>query len=101
MMFIHLMFYVNIILVSCGHLKFESPPGAGQFRAAVYEHELVVPSACTAQVCSRQEAIELMEVNLATLEKQVEQAALNGAQIILLPEDGIHGYGHVSRETLR
>ena len=24
-----------------------------------------------------------------------------GAQIILLPEDGIHGYGHISRETLR
>lgn len=24
-----------------------------------------------------------------------------GAQIILLPEDGIHGYGHISRQTLR
>ena len=24
-----------------------------------------------------------------------------GAQIILLPEDGIHGYGHISRDTLR
>ena len=97
-----LLVYINILLVSGGSdLNLLSSPAAGQFRAAVYEHELVVPSACTGQVCSREEAIELMEVNLATLEKQIEQAALNGAQIILLPEDGIHGYGHVSRETLR
>ena len=67
----------------------------------MYEHELVVPSACTDKVCSRQEAIELMEVNLMELEHQVEEAARQGAQIILLPEDGIHGYGHISRDTLR
>ena len=32
---------------------------------------------------------------------QVVEAARQGAQIILLPEDGIHGYGQVTRETLR
>ena len=67
----------------------------------MYEHELVVPTACTGTVCSRQEAILLMEENLMELEHQVEEAARQGAQIILLPEDGIHGYGHISRDTLR
>ena len=32
---------------------------------------------------------------------QVVEAARQGAQIILLPEDGIHGYGQLTRETLR
>ena len=49
-----------------------------QFRAAVYEHELVVPSACLDRVCSRQEAIELMEINLAVLEEQIVEAANQG-----------------------
>ena len=57
--------------------------------------------ACLASVCSRARAIQLMEVNLAVLGARVAEAASQGAQIILLPEDGIHGYGHVSRETLR
>ena len=41
-----------------------------------------------------------MEVNLQILEEQVLAAARNGAQIILLPEDGIHGFGHMSRQAL-
>ena len=73
----------------------------GQFRAAVFEHELVLPEACLYKVCSREEAIDLMEVNLQMMERKVIEAAENGAQIILLPEDGIHGYGHVNRQTLR
>ena len=36
-----------------------------------------------------------------TIIHQVVEAARLGAQIILLPEDGIHGYGQVTRETLR
>ena len=36
-----------------------------------------------------------------TIIHQVVEAARQGAQIILLPEDGIHGYGQVTRETLR
>ena len=73
----------------------------GQFRAAVFEHELILPEACLYKVCSREEAIDLMEVNLQMMERKVNEAAENGAQIILLPEDGIHGYGHVNRQTLR
>jgi len=75
-------------------------PAAGQFRAAVYEHELTVPWTCTEQLCTREQAIQLMEVNLAILREQVEEAASQGASIILLPEDGIHGYGF-NRHTLR
>ena len=73
----------------------------GQFRAAVFEHELVLPEACLYKVCSREDAINLMEVNLQILESKVIEAAENGAQIILLPEDGIHGYGHENRQNLR
>ena len=76
-------------------------PKEGHFRAAVYEHDLIVPDACLYKVCSREEAISLMEVNLQILEEQVLAAARNGAQIILLPEDGIHGFGHMNRQALR
>lgn len=76
-------------------------PKEGKFRAAVFEHELVLPEACLYKVCSREDAIELMEINLEILEAKVIEAAENGAQIILLPEDGIHGYGHLNRQTLR
>ena len=71
-----------------------SPPSTalsaipGQFRAAVYEHELVNPTNCSSRVCSREEAKALMEINLSVLEKQVVEAAKQGADIILLPEDG-------------
>ena len=76
-------------------------PKEGKFRAAVFEHELVLPEACLYKVCSREDAIELMEINLEILEAKVIEAAENGAQIILLPEDAIHGYGHLNRQTLR
>ena len=75
--------------------------GSGEFRAAVYEHEVILPISCLARLCSRDEAISLMEENLWVMEQQVVEAARQGAQIILLPEDGIHGYGHMSREFLR
>ena len=73
----------------------------GKFRAAVFEHELILPEACLYKVCSREDAIELMDINLEILEAKVIEAAENGAQIILLPEDAIHGYGHLNRQTLR
>ena len=37
-------------------------PAPGQYRAAVYEHELVLAGDCTTRLCSRQEAIQHMEV---------------------------------------
>ena len=71
-----------------GSLQPQSLPPPGEFRAAVYEHELVLPTSCSARICTRKEAIELMEINLSVLEEQVVEAARQGANIILLPEDG-------------
>jgi len=70
-------------------------------RAAVYEHDLIVPEECLNNVCLREAALFYIEANLLILEAQVVQAARNGTQIILLPEDGIHGYRHLNRQTLR
>eukprot|EP00092_Neocalanus_flemingeri_P008400 GFUD01009056.1.p1 GENE.GFUD01009056.1~~GFUD01009056.1.p1 ORF type:complete len:524 (-),score=153.49 GFUD01009056.1:111-1682(-) len=97
----HLLLLLGVsTTVSCWVSSNLSLPAAGQFRAAVYEHELVVPYTCTQKLCTREQAIQMMEVNLAVLRRQVEQASTQGANIILLPEDGIHGYGF-NRHTLR
>lgn len=59
--------------------------------AAVYEHQLISspnPEALT----SRKQALELMNQNLDIYEQQVKTAAQKGVQIIVFPEDGIHGF---------
>lgn len=66
-------------------------PQAGCFVAAVYEHQSVLSPDPLALI-SRQEALELMDQNLAVYEEQVMAAARKGAQIIVFPEDGIHGF---------
>ena len=97
----NLIYFGILILLNSLNVNSNRLTKEGQFRAAVYEHELVLPEACLYKVCSREDAVDLMEVNLQILERKVIEAAENGAQIILLPEDGIHGYGHVNRQTLR
>jgi len=94
----HLLIVAAVSVIDCSPTG-PSPPSTGQFRAAVYEHELTVPWTCTNKLCTREEAIQLMEINLAVLRGQVAEAASQGASIILLPEDGIHGYGF-NRHTL-
>ncbi|NXW08740.1 BTD Biotinidase, partial [Fregetta grallaria] len=59
--------------------------------AAVYEHESILSPNPTALV-DRQSALELMGRNLDVYEQQVVAAARQGAQIIVFPEDGIHGF---------
>ncbi|NWV00496.1 BTD Biotinidase, partial [Upupa epops] len=59
--------------------------------AAVYEHESILSPDPTALV-DRQSALELMDINLDIYEQQVAVAARQGAQIIVFPEDGIHGF---------
>jgi len=73
----------------------------GKWRAAVYEHLLVTAGdvGCTQAVCTRDQAVELLETNLATLRDNAAAAAEQGANLILLPEDGIHGYGF-NRDTI-
>lgn len=64
---------------------------AGYYLAAVYEHQPILspdPLALT----SRKQALELMNQNLDIYEQQVMTAAHKGVQIIVFPEDGIHGF---------
>lgn len=61
------------------------------YMAAVYEHQSILslnPLALT----SRTQALELMNQNLDIYEQQVMTAAQKGVQIIVFPEDGIHGF---------
>ncbi|XP_025054758.1 biotinidase [Alligator sinensis] len=63
----------------------------GHYIAAVYEHESILSPNPTA-LTDRQSALELMRRNLDIYEEQVIAAAKQGAQIIVFPEDGIHGF---------
>ncbi|NXA40102.1 BTD Biotinidase, partial [Eudromia elegans] len=64
--------------------------------AAVYEHESVLSPNPTALV-DRRAALALMAKNLDIYEQQVVVAAGQGAQIIVFPEDGIHGFNFTRR----
>ncbi|KFQ33850.1 Biotinidase, partial [Merops nubicus] len=66
--------------------------------AAVYEHESILSPDPTALV-DRQSALELMGRNLDIYEQQVVTAARQGAQMIVFPEDGIHGF-NFSRSSI-
>ncbi|XP_066264258.1 pantetheinase-like [Branchiostoma lanceolatum] len=61
------------------------------FVAAVYEHAVVWTSDPT-QPPTRQEAIDHMKHNLDVYRAQTREAKRQGADIIVFPEDGIHGF---------
>nr|XP_054495104.1 biotinidase [Agelaius phoeniceus] len=63
----------------------------GHYVAAVYEHESILSPAPAVPV-ERRAALELMGRNLDIYEQQVLAAARQGADIIVFPEDGIHGF---------
>lgn len=63
----------------------------GHYVAAVYEHHLI-SSPNPLALASRRQALELMNQNLDVYEQQVMTAAQKGVQIIVFPEDGIHGF---------
>ncbi|KAJ8273906.1 hypothetical protein GJAV_G00106790 [Gymnothorax javanicus] len=64
--------------------------GGGTYVAAVYEHHLFVNLLPKVPI-SRQKALEHMKKNLDVYEEQAAAAAKQGAQIIVFPENGIHG----------
>lgn len=61
------------------------------YMAAVYEHQSIL-SLNPLAPASRTQALELMNRNLDIYEQQVMTAAQKGVQIIVFPEDGIHGF---------
>ncbi|CAM4519269.1 biotinidase [Caretta caretta] len=70
----------------------------GHYVAAVYEHRpRLSPNPAT--LTDRRSALELMSRNLYIYEEQVIAAAKQGAQIIVFPEDGIHGF-NFTRESI-
>ncbi|XP_015231991.1 PREDICTED: biotinidase-like [Cyprinodon variegatus] len=59
--------------------------------AAVYEHRIILNPEPRVPV-SRAEALIHMQKNLDIYEKQAAKAAQQGVQILVFPEDGIHGF---------
>ncbi|XP_057595107.1 pantetheine hydrolase VNN2-like isoform X2 [Hippopotamus amphibius kiboko] len=68
------------------------------FKAAVYEHAVILPNHTETPV-SRNDALLLMNKNIDILEKAIKQAAEQGAQIIVTPEDALYGW-KFTRETI-
>ncbi|XP_070652279.1 pantetheine hydrolase VNN2 isoform X3 [Bos indicus] len=68
------------------------------FKAAVYEHAVILPNDTETPV-SPDEALFLMNKNIDILEKAIKQAAEQGAQIIVTPEDALYGW-KFTRETI-
>ncbi|XP_030597311.1 biotinidase-like [Archocentrus centrarchus] len=59
--------------------------------AAVYEHKIILNPDPRVPV-PRLKALQHMQKNLDIYEEQAARAAQQGAQILVFPEDGIHGY---------
>nr|XP_033786620.1 biotinidase isoform X2 [Geotrypetes seraphini]XP_033786621.1 biotinidase isoform X2 [Geotrypetes seraphini]XP_033786622.1 biotinidase isoform X2 [Geotrypetes seraphini]XP_033786623.1 biotinidase isoform X2 [Geotrypetes seraphini] len=70
----------------------------GHYIAAVYEHQVILNPNPNA-LFNRASALALMNRNLDIYEAQVDAAAQQGAQIIVFPEDGIHGFNY-TRESI-
>ncbi|XP_044534131.1 biotinidase [Gracilinanus agilis] len=68
----------------------------GRYVAAVYEYPSIL-SANPEALIDRSSALEFMNRNLDRYEEQVVAAAKQGVQIIVFPEDGIHGFNFTRR----
>uniref|UniRef100_A0A250Y287 Vascular non-inflammatory molecule 2 n=1 Tax=Castor canadensis TaxID=51338 RepID=A0A250Y287_CASCN len=68
------------------------------FIAAVYEHAVILPNKTEIPV-SQEEALLVMNKNIDILEIAIKQAAQQGAQIILTPEDALYGW-KFTRKTI-
>ncbi|XP_072227088.1 biotinidase [Leuresthes tenuis] len=61
--------------------------------AAVYEHKVILNPEPRVPL-SRRDALQHMQKNLDIYEEQAALAAQQGAQILVFPEDGIHGFNY-------
>ncbi|XP_053323716.1 biotinidase [Spea bombifrons] len=85
--------YSLIIWIVCSNFLPCKVRGMEYYVAAVYEHHVFLNPNSTA-LSDRNSALEFMSKNLDIYEKQVKTAAKKGAQIIVFPEDGIHGFNY-------
>ncbi|XP_043922771.1 biotinidase-like isoform X2 [Protopterus annectens] len=68
------------------------------YTAAVYEHNPFL-NLDPHTIIDRQSALKLMKKNLDIYEEQVKIASKQGVQIIVFPEDGLHGFKY-TRESI-
>ncbi|CAJ1083934.1 biotinidase-like isoform X1 [Xyrichtys novacula] len=88
------MFRFNVIFVCFSLITavVEMEPGADPwYVAAVYEHRVVLNPEPYVPL-SRHAALEHLQRNLDIYEEQAARAAQQGAQILVFPEDGLHGF---------
>ncbi|XP_060948439.1 biotinidase [Limanda limanda] len=89
--------YVGFYVLTSAAGRTESAPGSS-YVAAVYEHHVVLNPEPRVPL-SRPEALRHVEKNLQIYEEQSERAALQGAQILVFPEDGLQGF-NFSRSSI-
>nr|XP_046181207.1 biotinidase-like [Oncorhynchus gorbuscha] len=82
--------YLSPVMLSRAGDRTEGTPGPS-YVAAVYEHKVILNPEPHVPL-SRAAALEHMMRNLKVYEEQAARAAEQGAQIIVFPEDGIHGF---------
>ncbi|KAM4705130.1 biotinidase [Rhinophrynus dorsalis] len=82
-----------VICIFCCQFFSLQTYGIEYYMAAVYEHHAIL-NPNSAALSDRKSAFEFMSKNLDIYEEQVTAAAKKGAQIIVFPEDGIHGFNY-------
>ncbi|XP_049890814.1 biotinidase-like [Epinephelus moara] len=85
-------FFLMSVIVHTG------PVMNSSYVAAVYEHNVILNPDPHVPL-SRPEALQHMQKNLDIYEEQAARAAQQGAQILVFPEDGIHGFNY-SRSSI-
>ncbi|XP_063308389.1 biotinidase [Pelobates fuscus] len=85
--------YYLAVYLFCWNFTSREVHALDYYMAAVYEHHAILNPNATA-LSDRRSALEFMSKNLDIYEAQVTVAAKKGAQIIVFPEDGIHGFNY-------
>ncbi|CAL1531289.1 unnamed protein product [Lymnaea stagnalis] len=78
-------------LLSVVALGVMATPPRSKFKAAVYGHAVILPENPTT-VVSRDEALINMKKNIDVYRSQAAVAKLQGADILVFPEDGLYGF---------
>ncbi|KAE8596630.1 hypothetical protein XENTR_v10016185 [Xenopus tropicalis] len=81
------------IYIFCCLVPLLNGDSVAYYTAAVYEHHAIL-NQNSSTLTDRKSALEFMFQNLDIYEIQVATAAERGAQIIVFPEDGIHGFNY-------